>query len=198
MIKYNRVFIYGLCDPETQQLRYIGATYRLQRRYNEHLWEKRDNHRVYWIAALKRRGLAPEMFIIEEVDRENAFGAERFWIAYFKSIGADPVNSTDGGIGNQNASPEARYKMGNFHRGKPAWNRGIPTPPSIKEKQREAHRGFRHSEKSKQRMKIVFKMKPAMLGKHHTEETKRKISETKKYQNLLKRREQCLAQPSGS
>ena len=65
------VYIYGLTDPRTGELRYIGKTknslkYRLMRhvRYRD----KGSVHKNSWIGLLERDGLRPEIFVIEEVE----------------------------------------------------------------------------------------------------------------------------------
>lgn len=93
-------YIYGLREPDTQLIRYIGKTTNPHRRWLNHLCEKSKTHRAYWIQSLERRGLRPEIVIIEEV-----YGAwpwqesERFWIAFARCNGWPLVNMTDGGDG---------------------------------------------------------------------------------------------------
>lgn len=98
-------YIYGLVDPRTQQLRYIGKTVRQPvRRLATHLWQarksKRKRHVLAWFSALEAEGLTPEIVEIEVV---APFGdweeAEQFWIAYFRFVGADLCNLTIGGEG---------------------------------------------------------------------------------------------------
>lgn len=91
------VYIYGLSDPRNDQLRYVGATINLQERYYGHINDKRRTRKVNWIKSLKKNNLKPEMFVIEEVDDSVWEESERFWIAYFRYIGADLTNLTDGG-----------------------------------------------------------------------------------------------------
>lgn len=98
-------YIYGLVDPRTQQLRYIGKTVLTPaRRLVTHRWQarvtKRKRHVLAWLASLEAEGVVPEIVEIEQVaplgDWEEA---EQFWIAYFRFIGADLCNLTVGGDG---------------------------------------------------------------------------------------------------
>ncbi len=88
--------IYGLCDPTTGQLRYIGKANDLSDRLKRHLRCKLTKTPVQcWIAKLVRGGSKPEAFEIESAD--NWIEAERFWIAYFRSLGAALLNLAPGG-----------------------------------------------------------------------------------------------------
>jgi hypothetical protein len=64
--------------------------------------------------------LLPEWFVIEESDENCGFDAEKFWIAYFRSIGSRLLNLTIGGEGTLNFShsEETKKKIGQSHRGK--------------------------------------------------------------------------------
>lgn len=114
-----KTFIYGLCDPLTQQLRYIGKSNDPSVRNYEHTsarFLKSKTHKNHWIKSLQSKALRPELFIIEEVLRDGWQEDERFWIAYFKSIGANLTNSTAGGEGD--CGPEGRMKQAAALRGR--------------------------------------------------------------------------------
>lgn len=94
--------IYGLIDPLTSELRYIGKTSMPVRlRYNQHVCVGPTAGRTHcrkWIAKLLEAGYRPELEILEIVPSENDWEeAERFWISYWKYIGAKLTNLTDGG-----------------------------------------------------------------------------------------------------
>lgn len=114
-------FIYGLCDPLTQQLRYVGKANRPDVRRYQHIESRalvHKSHKNHWIKSLQAKGSRPEMFVIEEVSKDGWQEAEQFWIAYFKSIGADLTNSTLGGEGD--CGPEAHKKQADAIRGRKA------------------------------------------------------------------------------
>ena len=98
----DTAYIYGLCDPISQQLRYVGKTINIERRLREHLLNKRRNHLTCWLWSLVKQDRQPEIFIIEETDKNEWQEAEQFWISYFKFIGADLVNGSRGGLGGSN------------------------------------------------------------------------------------------------
>lgn len=133
-------FIYGLIDPVTHQLRYIGKTVLTPgRRLSVHAWRSRSQphkrHSMAWILSLERRGFTPEVVTIEEI----AIGgdwveAEQFWIAYFRMIGADLCNHTIGGEGQTGykQSPELIEKRISKVRGLRNPNFGKPMLPQVK------------------------------------------------------------------
>lgn len=94
-------YIYGLIDPITKELRYVGKTYDLRIRYNEHLSNlKRNSHKNNWINKLISNGMRPEIYCFEEFDLEGkAYEAEEFYISYFRGIGCNLTNNSSGGRG---------------------------------------------------------------------------------------------------
>lgn len=114
-------FIYGLCDPLTQQLRYVGKSNNPAARLREHTREKSlavKTHKNHWVSSLVAAGLKPEIFVIEEIDRSSWQEAEQFWIAYFRYLGASLTNGTEGGEGD--CGPEGRVKQASAMRGRKA------------------------------------------------------------------------------
>lgn len=91
--------IYGLCDPVTHQVRYIGKTVNLKsrmRRYRSGCHH--SPHLKNWIALLGRKGQWPEVKVLETC----LFGlgdAEKHWIKHGRERGWDLINATDGGDG---------------------------------------------------------------------------------------------------
>jgi len=189
--------IYGLDDPETQQLRYIGKTARgLEVRLRQHLRDCRPSHRVNWIQSLRARGLMPGIFEIESVSDEQADGAERFWIAYFKYIGADLTNGTDGGEGGS-PTPEVRARLSSANLGKThsaevrakisSTSRGRKKSEDTRAKLSSAQRGKKLSAQTRDKISASLrgktlsaqtraKLSAANRGRKHTPETRAKIS----------------------
>jgi GIY-YIG catalytic domain len=94
------VYIYGLIDPITNQLRYVGKT--IQKPYmrlSSHCCKTRTkgNHTECWIKSLIAKGYKPEMIIIDEADSDNWVFWEQFYISHYKSIGCNLTNFTEGG-----------------------------------------------------------------------------------------------------
>jgi hypothetical protein len=111
--------IYGLADPNTGELRYVGKTVMpLTQRLGFHcnraeLSRKNDTHKNNWVKKLLREGKRPEIFVVEEHEEEGLYDAEQFWISYFRSIGCYLTNATDGGPGAKGYkhSDETKLKM---------------------------------------------------------------------------------------
>lgn len=97
--------IYILIDPFTHQVRYVGQTVRnLQVRLKHHSYGSKNTHIINWVKSILKKSAKP---IIEQIDScedsETCDDLERFWIAYFRFIGARLANLSKGG---QSLSPE--------------------------------------------------------------------------------------------
>jgi hypothetical protein len=105
--------IYGLIDPETGELRYIGKTRQsLLARLRAHMQDKADCHRVHWLKSLAQRGLKPHIVPIEIGEGMCQWQeAETFWIAWARRNGARLTNATSGGDGVPDLPPETRERM---------------------------------------------------------------------------------------
>jgi len=104
------IFIYGLCDPDTNELKYIGLSTvgfkRLQNHYNccYQFSKKRGNYKLYsnikrWVKELKDKKKIFKVIYLEYFDNDGPHvdEAEMFWIAYFKMLGANLLNHDNGG-----------------------------------------------------------------------------------------------------
>jgi group I intron endonuclease len=123
----NNVYIYGLVEPKTNTLRYVGKTTDLDRRLRRHINERFNNnsYKDRWIRKLIDNNEKPEIVLIDFVNNNDWQYWEKFYISYYKFIGCKLTNGTKGG----------------------------DEPPSTK-------------------------------GRKHTEESKRKMSETKKGKSI--------------
>lgn len=112
-------FVYGLVDPRTQMIRYIGQSHVGMRRPREHRRNpaKGTEHyySVRWVAKLKRLGLTYDIVILEHVapDHDALNAAEVWWITYGHASKWRLTNLTDGGDGvsGRVVSKEERTKM---------------------------------------------------------------------------------------
>lgn len=95
------VFIYSLEDPETHEIRYIGKTNNLAKRYKDHLNKARDKgtHKRNWINSLRLRGLKPIIKELDIVPVANWQFWEHWWYELLVSWGYNLTNSTSGGDG---------------------------------------------------------------------------------------------------
>lgn len=97
-----KYIIYGLIDPTTKELRYIGQSSTGFKRPKSHMYKsvyKRYNSHLYcWIRGLVSKNLSPEIVVIEELlCRKNLSNSEQFYISYFKAMGCRLTNLTVGG-----------------------------------------------------------------------------------------------------
>lgn len=94
----NKVKIYTLSNPITNEIKYIGQTRKsLEERLRNHLKSKEKVYRVHWINSLKKDGIVPKIDLLEEVDEKDASMTEIFWISMFKTWGFNLCNLTEGG-----------------------------------------------------------------------------------------------------
>jgi DNA-binding transcriptional regulator YiaG len=145
------ICIYGLIDPETKGIRYIGQSERPAERLTNHCNESTVNHRTNWIKGLLSRDLRPGLVILEMVDGDKDWcEAERRWIALGKSLGWDLTNGTEGGDGVSGLPEETRARM------RKTWLGRKHRPESIA-KMSEGRCGRRHSEEHKTKMSRIMK-----------------------------------------
>lgn len=89
--------IYGLRDPRTGAVRYIGSSEHIERRYWHHV-EKvaRDNSggpwKRAWMMELRRAGLKPDLLILQEIADGNLRDAECAFIADYELVGWADLN----------------------------------------------------------------------------------------------------------
>ncbi len=112
-------YIYTLSHPVTNEVRYIGKTINIKRRYKQHLYDKRTkSYKCSWIISLRDIGLKPIMNIIEECTDENWEDRERYWIKQYDNL----TNTKEGGNGGDNykryISEEAIEKIRQANLGK--------------------------------------------------------------------------------
>ena len=95
-------YIYTLND-ENDEPRYIGKTVNPKKRMIRHLspyYLKPITHKNNWIKEMLSNNLKPEMRLIEVYNDEKTWQeAEIHFIAFYKKIGCDLTNATDGGDG---------------------------------------------------------------------------------------------------
>lgn len=136
------VFIYALKDPRDGAVRYIGATVRPKRRIWEHIYYavEETNHRACWIRSLLKKGILPEFEVLAQVPETEWPQHEIDYIAAFRTLGCDLVNSTRGGDGNGGYvfTPEDCAKISAAHKGK-------KKSPAHRANMSEAHRGMKKS-----------------------------------------------------
>lgn len=85
--------IYGLVDPLTHQVSYIGRTIDLYERFDAHLKDVAETLKAKWIKNLRVSGVSPVMIVLEEVDDEVGAIREAWWINFGVRVGW-PISNT--------------------------------------------------------------------------------------------------------
>lgn len=159
----KNICIYGLLDPDTNHLYYIGQTIQGFRRIQEHYSKsnrksKTTNHlsrSQIWINKLKNENKIFKVIYFEYFDNEYSLDdAEKFWISYFLMLGCNLLNDDFGGHKNRTLYCEQNNRKMISIRTKEAMNN-----PITKEKCRQNLLKNRHTFNHKK-----------------SEETKKKIS----------------------
>lgn len=102
--------IYALCEPRSRKptvknIRYIGLTrYPLPRRLREH-WNRPAREVRGWLQVL---GSPPEIFLLEDLDGENAYvlhAREHDHIDHWRKAGANLLNTSNRAAWVRNGPP---------------------------------------------------------------------------------------------
>jgi len=93
------VEIYGLCDPDTGELRYIGKANNAEARLKSHIRDARRRRTpVYiWMNRLTDKGKRPSLRILQTVCADEWEQAEREAIATARANGVRLLNLAEGG-----------------------------------------------------------------------------------------------------
>lgn len=159
------VYIYGLTDPETDEIRYIGKSIRPTERVNNHMNEKSNCHRSHWLQSLKAKGQWPGLVILEMINGAWPWQhSERHWIAYGRKMGWRLTNNTSGGDGVPDLPPETRAKMA------AVW-KGRKHSPETAEKLRQYRIGIKHTDETKAKMSKAHKGRKITWGDKITQAT---------------------------
>ena len=157
--------IYGLRDPRTNQIRYIGRSSSWKTRPDQHRRDARrpsdQSPKSVWIRELIDAGLDYEMIVMEQCDtREASMDAERKWIAEGWRLGWPLFNRTHAPSGATYVSAETREKIAATKRGKPRYDlRGKPNP-----KVAEAQRNRPRTEEFRAKMRAINAARRGISG----------------------------------
>ncbi len=121
----EKYLIYGLKDPTTGSIRYVGKSSTGLKRPTVHRCRCRDpknkSHLANWVRGLEAIGLTYEIVILEVLPDNTAFReAEPKWITKLRNEGHDLTNATAGGEGivGYRHTDETRKKMGDTRKGR--------------------------------------------------------------------------------
>lgn len=100
----DTTYIYALCHPGTNEVRYVGKTTCLKKRLQSHIDYARSKNKQRpvsdWINSLIKKGLKPVIVELEICASDIWAEREMFWIKKYKSNSARLLNLTDGGESN--------------------------------------------------------------------------------------------------
>lgn len=91
--------IYGLIDPRTLLIRYVGLSSQGLSRPKAHRRPScPDSYCRRWVRSLEQQGLTYEIAVLDVLKEPSELAdAERWWIAYGRASGWPLTNITDGG-----------------------------------------------------------------------------------------------------
>ncbi len=188
-------FIYALCEPDGEIVRYVGKTKDMKKRMAGHRNEKRTTRKCRWLAKLSREGQKPVVRELEKVPDDVWEEGEQKWIAHFRALGCDLCNHTDGGEGRNGMSAEERAFLSELNKKRMAdpvhrakiftleraakISAGLSGQPHTKEhiaNLPQNRPGRKISEEHKRKLLASLVGNKHRKDKPHTPETKAKIS----------------------
>jgi DNA-binding NarL/FixJ family response regulator len=177
--------VYGLYDPVSNNLRYIGQTTRgLEARLSSHQAPsnlKRNTHCARWLSKLRKADLRPTARILDASasSQEELDVLETQWIERERAGGARLVNMCVGGRGGpkrvgfkhseetkakiaaaqtgHTLSAHSRAKMSAKKRGRPSKRKGVRHTPQHIEANRLGHIGIRPSLETRAKQSLARK-----------------------------------------
>lgn len=153
-------YIYTLSHPISNEIRYVGKTCNLKRRYYQHTNKKnlliQKTYVANWCLSLLNKGIRPIMEIIDESEN-NWRELEIYWIAQFRAWGFNLCNISEGGQGNYGYkwSEEMKEVQRQKRLGVPSPLKGRKYPQEWCNNISKGRIGIKRSEKTKK--DIAFK-----------------------------------------
>lgn len=107
-------YIYGLCDPGSSTVRYVGKTFNVKTRLAQHLYKRGGtingmNPCTVWVDELKRNGQRPDLIVLEETTEDEWEAKEQEWIKTLTEQGVELLNVSAGGLSGQWIKTYHRY-----------------------------------------------------------------------------------------
>lgn len=86
-------WIYALVDPRNDEIRYVGQSLAIHQRFSEHTGVNAGQVKAIWLKKLQSVGLRPKLMVFESaLTLQTAVEAERYWINYCRTQGANLLN----------------------------------------------------------------------------------------------------------
>lgn len=178
---------------------YIGQSINITRRWNEYSRLQGCCHNARLLNSFKKYGFKNHKFeILHQCNPEQLNELEIYYIDLFQCFNTEKGLNLHSGGSNNIISDETRGKLRKSHLGQIAWNKGKPKTdeeklahsikmkgrkPSeeVKQKRLTARKkaNYHHSEETIKKLSESKKGNKAWLGKHHTEESKLKMRKPK-------------------
>lgn len=179
------IFIYGLVDPQTFQIRYIGQTENLENRLRVHLSVTETNvrhkrkltHKEAWVVSLLSANLLPLIVELDNCTEDDWEQVECWWIELCRAIKLPLTNLSNGGKGIFRGRRHTQEAIERIR--KSVKERTISE--ETRKKISETRKGKKFSEEHLRNIGLSKSgSNNPNYGKPRSEETKRKISEANK------------------
>jgi group I intron endonuclease len=173
-----------MIDPNSKELRYIGLAKDLQGRIYGHYKPsnlKKNTHKNNWVKSLLFNKQEPEIVILEQYNSEAELPqAEADMIAYYRFIGADLTNATDGGEGmsGYRHTEEEKKRRSEANKGRVKTPEECANISASKMGEQNPMYGKQLSDERKKQSSMPGESNP-FFNKKHTDETKAKMREAK-------------------
>jgi len=178
--------IYGLVDPNTNEIRYIGKAINLKNRVINHLKPSRlitKTHKNNWLNFLIKDDKKPFIIVLEKnLDESVLNDFEMKWIKYYKKIGCNLTNGTNGGDGGKMNTEviEKMKKTKSINKQKGFWLNKNFSEEHCKNIS-EGKKGYITSDETKLKLsKSHIGINTWSKGVKLSDETKSKMSDSKK------------------
>lgn len=167
--------IYALCEPDSEEVRYVGATKQRPRaRLKQHLKEADrevgTSPKEIWLRELIARGLEPSVLLLEETEDSEREG---YWISFCREIGFSILNELTLYEGLNFHSEEAKQKIAEA-------SRRLWKEPWYRELMVKSNTGRKKSPEEIEKIRQFHLGKQWALGRKATEEERRAMSERQK------------------
>lgn len=147
--------IYGLVDPTTKLIRYVGCSEDVERRLAEHIYARSNSTKPLadWINSLVEEDLFPTCQILEVVNVDFCRKAETRWTKHYKASGQADLNTLreySKSLAVEAMSSSHKLKMSEGRKKSKAWKKAVSRPRTAFEKQlmSEAQLAWRRKAKS--------------------------------------------------
>jgi len=169
-------YIYTLSEDTIENVRYIGYSKDPRHRLRVHQRESNlrvKNHKTDWIKKMIKEEKEIILNIIDSAKDDEIKKLEKYYIKKYRDDGYNLTNSTDGGDGLINPTPEVRERMSK-NNPRLGLNKGRKLSEELKKRLSDANKGKTVSEETRRKLSI------ANAGKIISEEHKKILSEKMK------------------